>query len=92
MPRTLCLYDTELDNPLVARIRNLDFDYQAEQWVQDTARESRTHNPARWVVRWELTDDLTGNITAVWTRPDGDKGLPSLTHASPSFTGTWERA
>lgn len=90
MARILCLYDTELDNPLTARIRNIDYDYQGEQWVQDTAREAQTQNPARWVVRWELTDEDSGAVVAIWTRPSGDPGLPNLIHKSPSFTGTWE--
>lgn len=91
MTSTLCLYDTETDNPLHTRIRNIDYDYQGEQCVQDTARESRTQNPKHWVVRWELTDDDTGTVLAIWTRQDGDPTLPSLTYTHPNFTGTWER-
>lgn len=85
---TLCIYDTEVANPLTARIRNLDYDYQGEQWVQDTAREPQTQNPKRWGVRWELTAD-DDTVLAIWTRPDGDPGLPSLTYKHPSFTGEW---
>lgn len=92
---TLCIYDTEVLNPMSARIRNLDYSYQGEQWVQDTATDPNTHNPTRWVVRWELTaDDLdtvpAGTVLAIWTRPDGDVGFPSLTYKHPMFTGTWE--
>ena len=85
----LSLFDTEVLNPPTARIRNLDYDYQGEQWVQDTAREPRTQNPERWVVRWELMDEEDGTVLAIWTRPDGDTGLPSLTYKHPSFTGKW---
>lgn len=87
---TLTLFDTEVLNPMAARIRNLDYHYQGEQWVQDTAREPNTQNPERWVVRWELTDD-NDTVLAIWTRPDGDTGLPSLTYTHPSFTGEWQR-
>jgi len=88
MSRILSLYDTDPKNPLTARVRNIDYDYMAEQWVQDTARDPKTHK-SPWVVRWELTD-ADGTLIAIWTRPDGDKGLPRLAYHHKRFTGTWE--
>lgn len=90
MTCTLTVFDTEVPNSLSARVRNLDYHYMAEQWVQDTATDPHTHDPKCWVVRWELTDDDTGTLLAIWTRPEGDTGFPSLTYTSPMFTGTWE--
>ncbi len=86
---TLTLFDTEVLNPMSARIRHLDYHYQGEQWVQDTATDPNTQDPTRWVVRWELTDEDTGTVLAIWTRPDGDVGFPSLTYTHPSFNGQW---
>lgn len=90
MTSTLSHYDTEVANPLAARVRDLDYHYMAEQWVQDTSTDPNTHDPKRWGVRWELTDDDTGTVLAIWTRPEGDTGFPSLTYTHPSFTGQWE--
>jgi hypothetical protein len=53
-------------------VRNLDYSYQAEQWVIDTAAE----NP--WVVRWVLfTDD--GTPLREWQRAGGDFQEVTLT-------------
>lgn len=84
----LKLIDTEANNPLAALIKDIDFDYQAEQWVQDTARDRESQNPIRWVVRWELHDEI--GLRAQWERPDGDKGLPKLVAVSTYYTGDWK--
>lgn len=85
---TLNLYDSETHNPLCGRVSNIDYAYQAEQWVQDTARDKQDpKNP--WLVRWELVS--SDAVLAIWTRPNGDTGLPRLTYAHPTFSGTWTR-
>ena len=82
---TLNAYDTEAENPLAARIRNIDYDYQAERQVIDAHGGPYYTNPARWVVRWELAD--ADGIRARWERANGDVSMPRLTHAEPRFTG-----
>ena len=84
----LKLFDTEVDSPLAAVVNDIDYDYQAEQWVQDTARGTGTQTPGRWVVRWELYDGV--GLRAQWQRPDGDKGLPKLVAASTYYEGEWK--
>lgn len=83
----LHLYDTDQANPLAATVRNLDYDYQAEQWVQDSAKDPRSQG-THWVVKWELHDGV--GLRARWERPDQDPGLPKLVAVSTYWTGEWK--
>lgn len=82
---TLDLFDTEVGDPLAARVHGVDYDYQAEQWVIDTHGDRASTVPGRWVVRWELVDAL--GVRARWERADGDPSMPRLAFASDRFTG-----
>lgn len=81
----LSLHDTGKDS-LVARIRNIDFDYQAEAWLEDLHADERITNPKRWVVRAELVD--AEGLRATWSRNSGDAGRFKLTDAAPRFAGS----
>lgn len=84
----LYLHDTERGNTLCARVGSIDYMYQAEQWVMDTARDRQ--NPEKpWLVRWELMGD-DGVILRIWTRPDGSNDLPTLTYQHPRAQGDWK--
>ena len=84
----LNLYDTEIDNPLASMIRDIDYDYQAEQWVIETHGMSNHIDPKRWTVKWELVDEI--GVRARWERTDQDKSFPRLVFAADRFAG--ERA
>jgi hypothetical protein len=76
------LHDNETGNTLVARIKNLDYDYQAELWVQDTVNEPQ-------VVKWVLLDDI--GVRCVWERNVGETGkMPDITRRSSRFMGEWQ--
>lgn len=81
----LNLYDTEIDNPLAAMIRDIDYDYQAEQWVIETHAMSNHIAPKRWTVKWELVDEI--GVRARWERSDQDVSFPRLVFVAPRFTG-----
>lgn len=77
------LHDNEIGNTLVARIKNIDYDYQAEQWVQDTVDRMT-------VIKWVLIDD--NGIRCVWERNVGETGkIPDITKRSSRFVGDWQR-
>jgi hypothetical protein len=84
----LNLLDTDLTNPLEGRVGNLDYDYQAEQWVQVLTTHPNACDPKCWVVKWELHDGV--GLRARWERPDQDPGLPKLVFAAPRWTGEWK--
>lgn len=77
------LHDAEEGNTLVAMIRDLDYDYQAEQWVQDTVHDAN----ASTVVKWVLHDDK--GVRCVWERTDL-AAMPDITQRSSRFAGTWK--
>jgi hypothetical protein len=81
------LYDTEVENPFAATVHHIDYDYQAEMWVEELADDPMTTNPKRWVVKWELVDDE--GVRARWERPDGSRGVPRLTFTAPRYGGEW---
>ena len=77
------LHDNETGNTLVARVNNIDYDYQAEQWVQDT----KADQPA--IIKWILSDDE--GMRCVWERPVGSTDFPDITQRSTRFAGEWQR-
>lgn len=79
------LHDSEEGNTLSARVNNIDYDYQAEQWVMETHDDLTAID----VVKWELHDDQ--GIRCVWERPIGSGDLPEITQRSERFVGEWEK-
>ncbi|MFA6437252.1 MAG: hypothetical protein WC242_03745 [Candidatus Paceibacterota bacterium] len=79
------LHDNEKGNTLCARVKDIEYDYVAEQWVIDTHNDAS----ATKVVKWILYDDI--GIRCVWERPEGDESMPSITQRSARFTGKWEK-
>lgn len=75
-------HDNEVGNSLNAEVGNIDYDYQAEQWVQDT----QDHHE---IIRWELHDN--NGLRCVWERPEGSAEMPDITKRSSRFTGTWQK-
>lgn len=63
------LHDNEKDDSLVAGIKNLDYEYQAEEWIKETMDNAL-------VIRWELKDQKSGTIITKWERPEGSIGYP----------------
>ncbi|MFA6095539.1 MAG: hypothetical protein WC767_01725 [Candidatus Paceibacterota bacterium] len=76
------LHDSDPKNSLFARVKGIDYDYQAEQWVLDTRDKPK-------VVRWVLIDEV--GARCIWEREPGDTGIPAITRRSDRFTGTWQR-
>ena len=77
------LHDNVAGNTLLGRIKEIDYDYQAEMWVQETAER-----PV--IVKWVLVD-FTGT-RCVWERPaDKPNEMPEITGRSARFTGEWKR-
>lgn len=63
------LHDNEKDDSLVAGIKNLDYEYQAEEWIKETMDNDL-------VIRWELKDQKGGTIITKWERPEGSIEYP----------------
>jgi hypothetical protein len=76
------LHDNETGNTLTARISDIDYLYQAEQWVIDTYNEPEHQE----VVRWELFDQLGGEKLRVWERPVGSTEMPIVTFPKSDST------
>ncbi|MCX6779355.1 MAG: hypothetical protein NTU97_03940 [Candidatus Magasanikbacteria bacterium] len=79
------LHDDEVGNTLCARVRRIDYDYQAEMWVRDTYNSP---NAAK-VIKWILFDEE--GVRCVWERPLGSLAIPDITQRSSRFTGEWEK-
>jgi hypothetical protein len=63
------LYDNEKENSLVANVKDINYLYQAEQWIEETLDQTQ-------IVRWELKDQKGGTTIAKWERPEGSVGYP----------------
>ena len=79
------LHDNEEGNTLCARINNLDYAYQGEQWVQDTS----FGDGHEAVIKWILFDEQ--GPACIWERPIGSTEIPSVTQRAERFTGAWEK-
>ena len=75
-------HDSEVGNTLTGAVSGIDYDYQAEQWVQDTRDRDD-------IVKWILRDNQ--GVRCVWERPQGNKEMPSITQRSARFSGKWEK-
>jgi len=86
----LYLMDDETENPIAGRVR-VDFDYIAEQWVQDVASGRSDQKSPRPLVTFILCDD--DGVRCVWTRSveeAGNKALPKITKITVRFSGEWK--
>ena len=61
----------------------VDYDYQAEIHVSDTAVRYPT------LSRWELSDHI--GLTCVWEREIGSTAIPDISRRSARFTGKWKK-
>jgi hypothetical protein len=75
------VHDDEEGNSLTAKVNNLDYDYMAEQWVQDIVKED---TPKRPLARFVLKDSQGDR--AIWEKKDGQI---NLTWKSDRFQGEW---
>jgi hypothetical protein len=79
------IHDTEEGNSLAGRVKNLDYDYQAEQWVQDICTDEPHMTRVNPLAKILLVDDL--GVRAEWEfQPNG--GI-KLTQKSERFQGEW---
>jgi hypothetical protein len=76
------IHDNEPGNTLAGRVNDIDYDYQAEQWVQDIEEPLDAPYPT---VRYVLLDEQ--GERAVWER---DGNTITLVRRSPRFTGDWQ--
>lgn len=79
---TLEIHDTEAGNTLNGRVNNIDYDYMAEQWVQELAPQQAE------CVRYVLLDGA--GERAVWEKPGPGANSVTLVSRSPRFTGEWQ--
>ena len=77
-------HDSEVGNSLAGIQRNLDYDFQAEQMVQDTLTGNNSAS-GRGIIKFILTDDL--GERAVW-EIQPDKRV-ALTKKAERFLGEW---
>jgi len=73
------IHDNEVGNTLAARVKDIDYDYQAEEWVKE---ESFRYAQTRKIIL--LNDD--GTERAVWERSED---LNSYTKVS-GVHGDWK--
>ncbi|MEK7447608.1 MAG: hypothetical protein AAB632_02340 [Patescibacteria group bacterium] len=76
------LHDNEEGNTLNGGVKDIDYDYQAEEWVRLTIDQPE-------IIKWILYDG--SGIRCVWERPEGSTSMPDITQRSERFTGTWEK-
>lgn len=76
------IHDTETGNTLNGRVNAIDYDYQAEQWVQELA-PTQDH-----CVRYILIDEW--GEKAVWEKPGVGARSVQLVRRSDRFTGHWQ--
>jgi len=77
------LHSGEEGNSLTAKIKYINYDYEAEEWVQDTHNDDRAAN----VIKWVLCDEI--GVRCVWERPNGASSMPDIAQRSSRFTGEW---
>jgi len=66
------------NSPTHCADNEVDYDYQAEQWVQECAKDYA------WEVRWVLYDDF--GQRAIWVKTSTG---PVLVAKAPRFQGQW---
>lgn len=80
------VHDIEVGNTLTASIKNIDYDYMAEQWVQDLVsdaiQQTRPNFPWDQII---LNDDI--GVRAIWKIHENLDA--ELIQKSDRFTGEW---
>lgn len=66
------LHDNDSENSLSAGIKDLEFGYQAEEWIKETQDQEE-------IIRWELKDVKGGKLLAKWERKEGSLDFPEKT-------------
>lgn len=67
------LHDAEEGNTLVARVNDIDHEYQAEEWVNQTYQD----HPS--VISWQLKSGEGQPVLREWKRPEGSLDFPEST-------------
>lgn len=75
------IHDSEVGNTLAGRWNNIDYDYQAEEIIQEMALGHAE------MVKYILLDDE--GERAVWEKEVAGTKV-TLTNRSPRFTGDWQ--
>jgi hypothetical protein len=63
------MHDNETGNSLSAGVDNIDFEYQAEEWIKETVDDAD-------IIRWELKDQKGGKTITKWERSPGSTEFP----------------
>lgn len=80
------IHDNEVGNTLAGQVNNIDYDYMAEQWVQDLVTdESKGSNRQNRLDKMVLKDDL--GVRAVWKIHENLDA--ELIEKSDRFRGEW---
>jgi len=81
------IHDTEVGNTLTGRVNNIDYDYMAEQWVQDLVTDEKKNLSNREFALDKIVLTDGAGIRAVWKI---HKNLDAeLVEKSERFTGQW---
>lgn len=81
------IHDSEAGNTLTGRVNNIEYDYMAEQWVQDIVTdEKKRESPAKFALDRMILKDGAG-IRAVWKIHENFD--VELVEKSERFTGQW---
>lgn len=80
------IHDSEEGNSHAGSVKNLDYDYQAEQWVQDIMQDEVNGKPKKFPLKsFKLMDGY--GVRATWDVVE-NFGV-KLTNRSERFTGKW---
>lgn len=80
------IHDNEVGNTLAGQVNNIDYDYMAEQWVQDLVTdESKGLKRQHRFDKMVLKDDL--GVRAVWKIHENLDA--ELIEKSERFSGEW---
>lgn len=66
------MHDSETGNSLYSGVRDINFQYQAEEWIRETMDNVN-------IIRWELKDMLGGITIIKWERSEGSTEYPKVT-------------
>ncbi len=85
------IHDTEVGKSLAARVRNIDYDYQAEIFVAETVKQNSEMPPeVHRLVKWILFDDI--GIRCIWERTAEQARrdqMPAITEKSARYQGEY---
>ena len=80
------IHDNEVGNTLAGRVNNIDYDYMAEQWIQDLVNDESKNPKQKYSLdKLVLLDDL--GVRAVWKIHENLDA--ELIEKSDRFCGEW---